>query len=121
MKLIYLSFCVLWLMLPFIENQQNMLEDFGEMKMTEFLDVAMQMTKRFISPKTNTLIIIEKCDVACEEHRKYHNTLLQQFLNTLNDTLTIQLYFAQPEYRPWDYNLFIVDSWAAFELSSFKV
>lgn len=107
-------------MVQFVENKW-VSNDLQDLKMTDFIDVALFMTKRFISPKTNTLIIMEECEYVCEEIKKYHTTLLYHFLNNLNDTLAIQLLFAQPEYRPWDYNLFVVDSWAAFEFSSNRI
>lgn len=83
----------------------------------EFTRVALYMAKRFIIQHTNTLIIMERCEFLCEEHRIFHVMLLQNFIPNLNYTLNIQLFFDKPDERPWDYNLFIIDSWWAFELS----
>ncbi|KAM7341634.1 uncharacterized protein ACRADG_009354 [Cochliomyia hominivorax] len=113
MKYFYLSFFII-LLVPIMENFR-VLDEISDLSILRFIDVAMFMTKRYISPKTNTLIIMENCKFACSKHKRYHATLLQHFLKNLNHTLAIQLLFSQSEYRPWDYNLFIVDSWSAFE------
>ena len=99
------------------EGDKRFLETLKEKQLTELTELAMHMTKRFISPRTNTLIIVQKCEFICEQHDRYHTALMQNFIQNLNDTLAIQLFFAHAESRPWDYNLFIVDSWSAFELS----
>lgn len=83
----------------------------------EYLNLAFQMIKRYISSQTNTLVIMEKCEYICEINQNYYTNLLNLILNNLNDTLSIQLYFGDSQERPWDYNLFVVDSWTTFELS----
>lgn len=98
------------LILDDIDDPQNVLMEYGQ--------IALYMVMRFISPRTNTLIIMENCLFYCDHHRLYHSTVLKFFLNNLNYTMATQLYFGQPDERPWDYNMFVVPTWREFELSN---
>lgn len=101
------------LLLKDIEDPQTTLMEYGQ--------VALYMVMRYISPRTNTLIIMEHCLHNCDDHRLYHSTVLKFFLNNLNYSMATQLYFGQPEERPWDYNLFLVPTWKEFELSVLSI
>lgn len=111
-----LCFFGLILMACLAKGDTSILETFKEKQLTEIIEAALYVTQRYISPRTNTLIIVEKCEYKCEQHARYHTALMHYFIQNLNNTLAIQLFFAQAESKPWDYNLFIVDSWSSFEL-----
>ncbi|XP_073811286.1 uncharacterized protein [Musca autumnalis] len=96
-----------------IEDPQPELMEYGQ--------VALYMVMRYVSPRTNTLIIMEHCLKFCNEHRLYHATVLKFFLNNLNYSMATQLYFGQPDERPWDYNMFVVPTWREFEALQVKI
>lgn len=83
----------------------------------EIAQLALNMTKRFISPHTNTLVITSLCSVHCIFHRRYHRNLLDTFLRDINLNISVKLNFDEPEDKPWEYNLLLVDSWYALKLS----
>lgn len=83
----------------------------------EIAQLALNMTKRFISPHTNTLVITSLCSVHCTFHRRYHRNLLDTFLRDINLNISVKLNFDEPEDKPWEYNLLLVDSWYALKLS----
>ncbi|KAI8119049.1 hypothetical protein CVS40_9368 [Lucilia cuprina] len=82
----------------------------------EFVDVAFLMTKRYISPNTNTVIITGQCDYLCEEMKKYYSILVYNVMKKLKDTLSVQLFLVETDDRPWDYNIFVVDSLLKFSI-----
>ncbi|XP_055910418.1 uncharacterized protein LOC129944779 [Eupeodes corollae] len=45
----------------------------------------------------------------------FNKRLLEHILANLNDTLAIQLYNGQSKDQPWDYHIFLVDSFEAFD------
>ncbi|XP_061398868.1 uncharacterized protein LOC133334569 [Musca vetustissima] len=98
------------LILGNIEDSQASLMHYGQ--------VALYMVTQYISPRTNTLIIMENCLSHCDKHRLYHSTVLKFFLNNLNYSMATQLFLGQPDERPWDYNMFVVPTWREFELSN---
>lgn len=83
----------------------------------EYTELALNLTKRFIAPHTNTLVIMEKCEFFVHELQLVHTTLLHNFLPNLGYSINVQLFFGQPDERLWDYNLFVVDSWWGLRLS----
>ena len=85
-------------------------------RFADYINLTLYMTKRFISPKTNTLIISENCEFYCEGHRNRYETLLDHLGKNLNETLSMQLQNAGINDQPWDYNMILVDSWTSFLL-----
>ncbi|XP_037819314.1 uncharacterized protein LOC119608840 [Lucilia sericata] len=79
------------------------------------------MAKRFIGPKTNTLVINERCKVICHEEQNYQTEILNNILYGLREELAIQLFFGFYNDRLWDYNIFIVDSHESFLFVRYKL
>lgn len=80
----------------------------------EYTQVILYMVKRFVTPRTNTLIIMENCIYDCYKHRTYHRIVLRYFLENLNYTLSTQLFFGQIDDQLWDYNMLLVPRWWDF-------
>lgn len=81
----------------------------------EYAKVASYMAKRFMSSQTNTLAFIEYCSIICSRGYNYHDEILNNILNDLNDKFAIQLFLNNYDERLWDYNIFIVDSYKSFQ------
>lgn len=81
----------------------------------EFTNLAIYMTRRFMSLRTNTLVVAEQCKIGCSVKQNYHSALMTSVLSGINDKFAIQLFLGNYDDRFWDYNIFIVDSHRAFE------
>lgn len=81
----------------------------------EYAKVAAYMAKRYMTPNTNTLAVIEFCSIFCNGNYNYQNEILNDILNNLNDQIAIQLFLGNYDERLWDYNIFIVDSYKSFQ------
>ncbi|XP_023306962.2 uncharacterized protein LOC111688691 [Lucilia cuprina] len=79
------------------------------------------MAKRFIGPKTNTLVINEKCKIICNEAQNYQTELLNNIIYGIKEEFTIQLFLGHYNDRLWDYNMFIVDSHESFLILRYKL
>ena len=79
-------------------------------KHRQYSQVAVDMVKRFISPHTNTLVIAERRI----DGTQGQSVLLTKIVQSLGESLTIQLFLGYYNDRLWDYNLFIVDSPQSF-------
>ena len=109
--------CCITVVLPYIAANRILDEVFKEnIPLADYINLTLYMTKRFISPKTNNLIISENCEYDCEEHRKRYETLLHQLGKNLNETVSVQLLISETDNRPWEYNMIVVDSWISFLL-----
>lgn len=85
-------------------------------ELLEYTHVALNLTKLYISSHTNALVIMEKCSgLVCRRQTLNHDFLLEYFLRNLSCDISVQLEFGRPDVRPWDYNLFVIDSAKAFE------
>lgn len=81
----------------------------------EYAKVASYMAKRFMISQTNTLAFIEHCSIICRGGYNYHDEILNNILNDLNDKFAIQLFLGNYDECLWDYNIFIVDSYKSFQ------
>ncbi|KAM7342833.1 uncharacterized protein ACRADG_010112 [Cochliomyia hominivorax] len=95
-------------------NDRNSKEYF-----TEYTKLAVYMAKRYISPKTNTLVICEKSVDTFGRKENYQTLLLEDILHRLSGNFALQLFIGNYNDRLWDYNIFIVDSYEAFKLLSY--
>ncbi|KAI8119060.1 hypothetical protein CVS40_9366 [Lucilia cuprina] len=87
---------------------------YSNQNFVEYAELAVYMAKRFISPKTNTLVINERCNVICHEEQNYQTELLNSILYGLKEEFAIQLFMGFYNDRLWDFNIFIVDSYESF-------
>ncbi|XP_075167942.1 uncharacterized protein LOC142240114 [Haematobia irritans] len=87
----------------------------------EYTNVVLYMATNYIGPKTNTLVIMETCVVSCDQHQLYHTTVLKYFINNLQYSLAIQLFFGYQDEKPWDYNMLLVSSYWDFETLRFRI
>ncbi|KNC29321.1 hypothetical protein FF38_02449 [Lucilia cuprina] len=87
----------------------------------EYTKLAIYMAKRFIGPKTNTLVINEKCKIICNEEQNYQTELLNNIIYGIKEEFTIQLFLGHYNDRLWDYNMFIVDSHESFLILRYKL
>ncbi|XP_073811713.1 uncharacterized protein [Musca autumnalis] len=101
------------------EHHSLLMRNIGvNQELLQFTEVALNMTKSFITSRTNALAIMEKCSgLFCDKQKIKHDFLLSYFLRNLGWDISAQLEFGRPDVRPWDYNLFVIDSAKAFELS----
>ena len=107
--------CCITVVLPYIAANRILDEVLKEdIPLADYINLTLYMTKRFISPKTNNLIISENYEYDCEEDRNHYETLLHQLGKNLNETLSVQLHTADINDRPLDYNLIVVDSKLSF-------
>lgn len=82
---------------------------------TEYSKVAAYLIKRFITPKTTTLVVDEYCKYICTQDYNVHSIIVNDILDDLYEHMTIQLHLGNYGDRLWDYTLLIVDSFYAFE------
>ncbi|XP_075167943.1 uncharacterized protein LOC142240115 [Haematobia irritans] len=81
----------------------------------DFVHLALNLTKKFIIQRTNTLVIIEKCGFFCRAEKWIHIAMVEEFLYNIHGSSRVQLGLGKSDERPWDYNIFIVDSYLGFK------
>ncbi|KAM7343897.1 uncharacterized protein ACRADG_010796 [Cochliomyia hominivorax] len=82
---------------------------------SEYIKLAIYMAKEYMGTKTNTIAIREKSyDKSVE--KAHQMAILNDIMEGLNDQFAMQLLIGSYDEKLLDYNIFMVDSFEAFEV-----
>lgn len=84
----------------------------GFQTISHLAEAAVYVTKRYIRPKTNTIVIIQNS--VRSQNQTQNIQLLETYLRNMKDSFGLQLFLGQVDSKPWEYNVFVVDNFFSF-------